>query len=242
MKRSGFTLVELAIVLTVIGFLAIAIIAGSTLIEQSKMRKVYAEAREHAVSINTFKFKYGAWPGDIPNATDFFSSCAAGDAPTGCNGNGDDKIGTSPTDTAERYRFWQHLQYAGLVKFRTTGIAFGSGPASKVSTNMPPSSVFQNGGYSVSYNSAYGNVIRLGTDNPSADTTNVPSNPVISANLMHGFDDKYDDGLPGAGNIRASKGYSAGYNCYTGTDGASTSTYDVASNDPLCSLIFIGLF
>ena len=72
--RSGFTLIELSIVLVIIGLMAGGILAGQDLIKAATIRKAVSDLEKISTGINTFKLKYNCIPGDCANTTDFFPS------------------------------------------------------------------------------------------------------------------------------------------------------------------------
>lgn len=109
----GFTLVELAIVLVIIGLLVGGVLAGLELIEQAKQNKIISSMREHLSSITTFKAKYGKMPGDFNKAASFFTGSA--------NGTGDGQINYGGS---EPWYAWDHLSKAGLAKGSFTGVYY----------------------------------------------------------------------------------------------------------------------
>jgi competence protein ComGC len=66
MKHSaGFTLVELAIVLIIVGFIIGGLLMGRDLITSSAIRSQIAQIEEYKIAVNTFRLKYNYLPGDI---------------------------------------------------------------------------------------------------------------------------------------------------------------------------------
>jgi len=66
--KSGFTLVELAIVIVVIGLLVGGVLVGQELIKQAQIRNVISQIREYNTAANTFRAKYNSLPGDFDKA------------------------------------------------------------------------------------------------------------------------------------------------------------------------------
>ena len=65
MKRNqGFTLVELAIVLVVIGLILGMAFKGKDLIDGAKVKNLAAQYNKVVAGANTFYEKYGFYPGD----------------------------------------------------------------------------------------------------------------------------------------------------------------------------------
>jgi prepilin-type N-terminal cleavage/methylation domain-containing protein len=115
MKRnqSGFTLIEIAIVLVIIGLLLGGVLKGQELINSAKVKNLATDFRNIPVYIYGYQDKFHALPGDDTAA----ASHVGGTNPTG-TGAGDGLItgawdSTTPTD--ETYLFWNHVRMAGLV-------------------------------------------------------------------------------------------------------------------------------
>jgi prepilin-type N-terminal cleavage/methylation domain-containing protein len=68
-EHSGFTLIELSIVLVIIGLLVGGVLVGQDLIRAAEVRATVSQIEKFNTAANTFKLKYGYLPGDIPPAT-----------------------------------------------------------------------------------------------------------------------------------------------------------------------------
>ena len=108
-KQAGFTLVEIAIVLVIIGLLLGGILKGQEMITQAKIKNVIADFSGIAAAYHGYQDRYRAIPGDDPNATRWNGGTAGG-------GNGwvAGKY-NSTTDTDESRMWWDHLRRAGFV-------------------------------------------------------------------------------------------------------------------------------
>ena len=112
MKRTqkGFTLVEIAIVLVIIGLLLGGILKGQEMITQAKIKNVVADFSGISAAYYGYQDRYRAIPGDDSNAATRWSGAVAG---TG-NGQIAGKY-NSTTDTDESRKWWDHLRRAGFV-------------------------------------------------------------------------------------------------------------------------------
>ena len=68
-NQKGFTLVEIAIVLVIIGLLVGGVLKGQAMIQNAKVKRVAKTADEFRAAVMTFYDKYGVYPGDenLPN-------------------------------------------------------------------------------------------------------------------------------------------------------------------------------
>ena len=131
---AGFTLVEIAIVLVIIGLLLGGILKGQEMITQAKIKNVINDFNGITVAITSYQDRYRALPGDDPNAAARWTI----QAPANGNGNGiiagnynaNDTGGTNsaPSSGAESNLFWQHLRIAGFVPGLTVGTGSGTPP------------------------------------------------------------------------------------------------------------------
>lgn len=216
MQRSGFSLVELSIVLVILGLLVGGILAGQSLIRASELRAVGTEYQRYVTATNAFRDKYFALPGDMTNATSIWgtrdavaancrNTAASTDATT-CNGNGDGIILPS-TGANEAYRFWQHLSNAGLIEGQYDGITHGATTYSSTAANSPKSKIgnsywfswnwgVQSGNGGV-FDGVYGNFFMLG----NLMTDNYPGAAILKPEEQYNIDTKLDDGRPATGKL-----------------------------------------
>ena len=108
--QKGFTLVEIAIVLVIIGLLLGGILKGQEMITQAKIKNVVADFSGISAAYYGYQDRYRAIPGDDTQAASRWSGATAG------NGNGQ-VLGlyNSATATDESRLWWDHLRRAGFV-------------------------------------------------------------------------------------------------------------------------------
>lgn len=111
--QSGFTLVEIAIVLVVIGLLLGAIFKGEELITQARVKSVIADFSGVSVAFHGYYDRYGALPGDDPNTAARWGATS---------GDGDGQIsGTYNNGNAacvagvESCSWWDHLRRGEFI-------------------------------------------------------------------------------------------------------------------------------
>lgn len=260
MRRNGFTLIEMSIVLVIIGIIIGGILGGQELLRVNELNRIIVDKDRLGTAIDTFKAKYNALPGDIRNATDYWGT-ASGGCPNGartgtqtCNGNGDGVIGGSwgcgnPAN-AESLLVFQHLALSGIISGTFTGYSTGYAGTTycspTVGINVPTTSIlgasFFPFGMTTSlyafFNVIPKNALMFGA--PTALSNNdIPAGAVIKAKEAQSIDIKYDDGKPGYGNIIASTNTTFVWapNCTTGAN-ADTALYNVGLPTISCALLF----
>jgi prepilin-type N-terminal cleavage/methylation domain-containing protein len=260
MYNRGFTLVELAIVLLILGLLTSGILAGTDLIRASELRTVTTELDQYKTATFSFREKYMALPGDMANATQFWgvqnptpSTCAKTASPglETCDGNGNNKIDPNGvfSGSSEIHRFWQHLANAGMIEGHYTGTDTRQGDGccdDTFRTNSPenkslghhavwtPLAVPPNYSLLDLFEGSYGNFFILsGGGNASLQK----QTPIVQPREMWKIDNKIDDGKPGTGTLVTyhTTGYSAPYqDCTDRTDaGDLDSAYNLERNEKL---------
>ena len=144
-KQSGFTLVEIAIVLVIIGLLLGGILKGQEMITQAKIKNVINDMNGITAALNSYQDRYRALPGDDKSAGGASGRWST-DA-TVVSGDGDGVISgkwvPATAGTGETAQFWLHLRKAGFISgtgldnpFNALsgkmGVQTGNGPAAGV--------------------------------------------------------------------------------------------------------------
>ena len=174
-QQSGFTLVEIAIVLVIIGLLLGGVLKGQELITQAKIKNITNDFNGMSAAIYAYQDRYKSYPGDDVGAN--------GRWPVSTNGDGNARVGAAlnktvfdcSTSNAENCQFWQHLRLAGFIAGDT---------ASKLSPQ-----------------NAVGGVLQvqdgaLGLSGLVVCSTNLPGK------VANAIDAQFDDGKPGTGQVR----------------------------------------
>ena len=125
-KQTGFTLVEIAIVLVIVGLLIGGVLKGQEMITNAKLKRVESDNAGLLAALYSYQDRYLQLPGDDGGAAGRFTIYSG----VGANGNGDGAIGTGSDwndavrlSTAwanadgldESAKFFAHLRAAGLV-------------------------------------------------------------------------------------------------------------------------------
>ena len=118
----GFTLVEIAIVLVIIGLLLGGILKGQEMITQAKIKNVIADFSGISAAYHGYVDRYKKLPGDDPCAGGVVTVGNCGTTTgrwTGATaGNGNGTVAglyNSGTNTDESRLWWDHLRRAGFV-------------------------------------------------------------------------------------------------------------------------------
>ena len=101
-KQAGFTLIEIAIVLVIIGLLLGGVLKGQEMITNSKIKRTSNDYNGVAAAVYSYLDRYSALPGDDVNAAGRWGLGA---------GDGDGVI----ENAAERALVWSHLRASGLI-------------------------------------------------------------------------------------------------------------------------------
>ncbi len=112
-RQSGFTLIEIAIVLVIIGLLLGGILKGQELINSARVKNLATDFRNIPVFIYAYQDKFRALPGDDSAAN---AHTGGTNATGGTPGDGIiDGAWNSDDDTDESFLFWEHVRKAGLA-------------------------------------------------------------------------------------------------------------------------------
>ncbi|WP_446325542.1 type II secretion system protein [Blastomonas sp. CACIA14H2] len=256
-SQFGFSLVELSIVLVILGLLTGGILAGQSLIRAAELRAVPTEYNRWITATQTFRDKYFALPGDMPNATSFWTTAGGtgrdtacrtamrGSTTTGtCNGNGDGIL-NEVTVIDEAHTYWNHLSRAGLIEGRfiympfdaTTWVSGRDYPASKLGGNVGWLPCHTDRG---NFGRGAKNMFILGQPRWSSFACEFGRTANIRSDEAYNIDIKIDDGLAANGIVTATNSHGEQQGCITGTFPVESisDTYMLSTSRRSCHLYF----
>lgn len=180
-RQQGFTLVEIAIVLLIIGLLLGGVLKGQEMITQAKIKNIANDLNGIAAAIYAYQDRYKKLPGDDDAAENRWTNPATkkggGNGTVGANGvAGVIDCSQSANADGENCRFWQHLRLAGLI--------LGDAASSLAPQN------------------AAGGVIQAQTGALGLSGLVICATG-LSGKLADAIDAQLDDGKPGMGQVRA---------------------------------------
>ncbi|HTH95420.1 MAG TPA: prepilin-type N-terminal cleavage/methylation domain-containing protein [Rhodocyclaceae bacterium] len=113
--QNGFTLVEIAIVLVIIGLLIGGVLKGQELIHSAKVKNLINELRATSTFVYAYQDRFRRLPGDDVSANLHVGGSVAS-SPTGNIGNGRINGPWNSNNVGdESYLFWQHVRLANLT-------------------------------------------------------------------------------------------------------------------------------
>ena len=229
--QRGFTLVELAIVLVIVGLIVAGVLKGQELLESTRLKASLSQVEGFRAAASTFIERYNALPGDFSEANDVLAVPMGATWGGLCDGtdkkcDGDGIIeGAGVND--ETLLFWQHLAAANLIK----GVQVDNTPSALVGKHLPSAKV--GGGYTIEFQQNTGKTTHWLTLGDGRETPD----GVVDSQMAREMDAKIDDGRPQSGSVRTSDA-----DCTTGSLSASTAVpsdkYLTASIKEQCVMVF----
>jgi prepilin-type N-terminal cleavage/methylation domain-containing protein len=240
--EKGFTLVELAVVMIIVGLLIGGILKGQEMISNAQLTSTVAQSKAFDAAVSTFRDQYQALPGDIAagRLANCGAVCAQAITP------GDNVIGGQPGAaqanlTNENGAAWAQLAAADLITGVDQSSAIAAVPTPGVS--IPQASItgasWQIGTLPV----ATALTAQIAATNPRAghyillDNSGVAVASAATAALTPAqaarVDSKIDDGSPNTGSV---VGMGAAGAAACASTNAANGVYNEALTDTICGL------
>ncbi|HKA44625.1 MAG TPA: prepilin-type N-terminal cleavage/methylation domain-containing protein [Burkholderiales bacterium] len=207
-KQSGFTLIEIAIVLVIIGLLLGGVLKGQELITSARVRNIITQQDGIKAAYFGFLDRFRSLPGDYALASTNINC-----TPTCTNGNGNGQItpnGVAGATIDEHIAAWEHLSKSGFINGSYTYAAVPETTASAL-TNPYVRYV------QLIYDNSYG-VGGL------VSRHNIKTGNQVPSDILAEIDRKIDDGNPIGGIFQFSP-YNGGAGGTSPTGGAVGTCY-----------------
>jgi prepilin-type N-terminal cleavage/methylation domain-containing protein len=221
-KTNGFTLVEVAIVLVIVGLLLGGTLKSMELIAGARVREFISQQDGIRIAFLGFEDRFRAKPGDYSRATTIIAG-------TTQNGNGNGRIEATAVPI-ESILVWEHMSRAGfLARTYTYGAteSASTGPGNR---------------YGVNQQIVYDGVYETGTSAaPLTSRHNIKTGSQVPVGVVVEVDRKIDDGAPFTGGFQfstyrgngvANPALSGPNSCIIGV--GPSATWAVSSDQPNC--------
>nr|VFK36716.1 MAG: prepilin-type N-terminal cleavage/methylation domain-containing protein [Candidatus Kentron sp. SD]VFK40277.1 MAG: prepilin-type N-terminal cleavage/methylation domain-containing protein [Candidatus Kentron sp. SD] len=230
-KSSGFTLVEIAIVLVIIGLILGGILKGQELINNARARSLVDKVSATQAAYYGFFDRYRAIPGDMLASS--ATSAIGVSISSGGNANG---WLDNPSDAPwlESNALWEQLSKAGFI----AGNYAGGNVAPNADNGVAPLNPFNQPmviGQTADYMGLTSSSVRL----------NMVLGRGIPVDLAREVDVKMDDGKPLTGTLRIAVSENAVFGEVGQSDSntacqiQASNTYNVQGNSQDCNLVYL---
>ena len=228
--QQGFTLVEMAIVLVIIGLLLGGILKGQELITSARVRNIADQNSGVQAAYYGFIDRYRQVPGD------WGKDSAKNSIPgvlTGGNSNGR-LDGASPW--VEGLALWEQLSKSGFIQGSYIG---GSAKPNQDDVNLAPRNAFN--GFLMLFSS---DDYEDGTSNSPSEKLNLVLGAGIPVNVIAELDRKIDDGLPESGVVRQAVISGGTFEEISNSkadcvDAQTPAIWDIAKNEQNCNAVYL---
>ena len=228
-RQQGFTLVEMAIVLVIIGLLLGGILKGQELITSARVRNIADQNSGVQAAYYGFIDRYRQVPGDWGKAN-------AEKAIPGVEHGGDASGRLDGAGFGEALALWEQLSKSGFIQGHYSG---GTTAPTQDDVNLAPRNAF-NGFLMLFSSSDYFDT----ASNPS-EKLNLVLGAGIPVNVIAELDRKIDDGLPQSGVVRQAVTSGGHFDKISQSQTACVDTgptpdiWDIAKNEQNCNGVYL---
>jgi prepilin-type N-terminal cleavage/methylation domain-containing protein len=240
--NKGFTLIEMAIVVVVIGIIIGAVYGGKSLADSTKRNAMISDIGKYSQAYEGFREKYRSPPGDYKYK---ILSAAGSEDCTDTIPNGNGRIDGYNGLEKERFCAWRHLTQGGFIQGNYAALHITDAPRAQYEGVIYSFKYFSipigDAGY------GYSDALLLGMESPVDAGYESADNAFISPQEASLVDKKMDDGLPWQGHFFASAGNDVvvGSNCVGGFNPADeinfykTATYILDEKEATCTISYL---
>ena len=193
LRQKGFTLIEIAIVLVIIGLLLGGVLKGQELINTARVRALNNSVDGVTAAWFSFQDRYRGFPGDYTQGSVNLPNVTA-------NGDGNGLVDTNN----ERALVWVHLQAAGYI----TGSYDDNAATVAVDEYDCPVQTCPDNGFGAGMNLSFGTQIR-GAIATTPAAHELLTGRGIPVEVLAELDRKVDDGEPSTGAMQLGAGAAA---------------------------------
>jgi len=208
-KQGGFTLIEIAIVLVIIGLLLGGVLKGQELINTARVRALNNSVDGITAAWFSFQDRYRGFPGDYSQATVNLPG-------TTVDGDGNGLVDTD----GERAEVWVQLQAAGYITGSYDGTAVAEDEYNCKLSTCPDN------GFGSGMNLSY---VTQSKGAPAADAHELITGSGIPVEVIAELDRKVDDGLPLSGAMQLGIGETTGWTTAKSADCQRTATINTVA-------------
>jgi len=213
-SNKGFSLLEIAIMLVLLGLIALGFPYLRSMIASGEATEVGARAQAYGQAGTKFRDAYGYLPGDLPEAGTFLPGVGAN-----ADGDGDGRLDENNIfGYDETTLFWRHLAASELLLDQ----ALALDPASHLAIGLEEHARFH----------VFQDQSHLIMEYAALSASNVPENAILLPASALTIDERLDDGNPTGGWVRGVDGADTPGSCIVSGD------YDLSVDYVACRLRF----
>ena len=222
-QQKGFTLIEIAIVLVIIGLLLGGVLKGQELINTARVRALNNSVDGFTAAWFSFQDRYRGFPGDYSQAA---VNLPGGTTAAAAN------VGNGTVDTdEERALVWQHLQQAGYITGSFDGTA-ANATATEYGCNL---ATCPDNGFGAGMILSFGTLIRGGA---GANAHELNAGLGVPVEVLAELDRKVDDGTAESGAMQLGAGGTSWAAAASDLCEDGAGNYDIQNPSSNCAAVF----